>query len=615
MCGIVGILSQSDVVASLLEGLKKLEYRGYDSSGIAVIAQGMILRRRSPGKLQALIQSVTDSPLKGLAGIGHTRWATHGSVNEDNAHPHLTDRVAVVHNGIIENYCQLKEELQQFGYQFVTQTDTESIVFLIDFYLNQNFNPIEAVRKALQKLEGSFALAILFRDHPNCIIGTRRGSPLVCGIGALGACLASDALALSLWTHTACYLEDDDIVVLRRDQDRFFTDLFNGTGDSVERPTHPISCLAQTAEKGSYKHFMLKEIYEQPSSVQATIDSLFNYEKKEIYFSERLTQMIRNAKRIKIIACGTSYYAGLIGQYWLEELGRLGVEVEIASEFRYRKPFLQDTDLAILISQSGETIDTLASLELLKTNRIPTLSIVNVPESSLMRQTDFCIQTMAGPEIGVATTKAFTSQLIVLITLTFLRTQSFMNSASWWESVNFLWKVPSILSHILDQYNAIIELCKPMVFARDVLYVGRGINFPIAMEGALKLKELSYIHAEGYPAGELKHGPIALVDSSVFVIAVAPSDQWFTKTISNIQEIQVRGGQIIVLTDSTGAEHFARYHQFSNIKILVLPDLPFPMYNPILYAIPVQLFAYSLAVLKGTDVDQPRNLAKSVTVE
>ena len=609
MCGIIAILSSKPVTGRLVEGLSRLEYRGYDSAGVATVHENTIFRKRAEGKLQSLKNLLQEEPISGKLGIGHTRWATHGSATKRNAHPHKTDRVAVVHNGIIENYQLLKNELVNSGVQFQSDTDTEVVVHLIDQALQSGKTPEIAVTETLKKLEGAFALAIIFKENSNLLIGARKGSPLVLGIGENELFLGSDAWALAPWTQKICYLEEGDIVIMKHDI-AFDYVILNEDGQPVTRSVKQLEQEVNVASKGGYSHFMLKEIFEQPKTLANTISSLIDEKNLKslinlpIDFSnERLT--------LRLVACGTSYYASLTAKYWFEKYARILCEVDLASEFRYRDPVLGRNDICIFISQSGETSDTLAALNLAKSRGCETLAIVNVPESSMIRAADHHILTLAGPEIGVASTKAFSAQLAVLclLALDIASKRKTIDDATMKEFLHELLEVPNLVAKVLQDVSVFDQLGLRLSCSRDVLFIGRGTNYPIALEGALKLKELTYIHAEAYAAGELKHGPIALVDKLTPLIAIAPKDSWFEKTASNIQEVASRGAPIIVLTDDANFNmSSSEFH-----KILLPTSSPFSAC--FIYTVAVQCVAYYTALHKGTDVDQPRNLAKSVTVE
>lgn len=604
MCGIIGIVGNKPVGPRLIHGLEKLEYRGYDSAGIATIYEGEIHRLRAEGKLVNLKEKFLKTPLKGYNGIGHTRWATHGQPIEINAHPLQNPRVAVVHNGIIENYGDLRKDLETKGYIFESETDTEVVAHLIAFYIDKECTPQEAVSKTLNQLKGAFALAILFTGYENLLIAARQGgSPLAIGYGEGEMYVGSDAIALASLTQQISYLEDGDWAVLSPEEVR----IFNKEGHPVERPIVQSHLSEDDISKGSYDHFMLKEIYEQPRTIETTIAAYYRNEKIDIPalpWSE--------ISRLTISACGTAYYAGFIAKYWFERIARLSVEVDIASEFRYRIPPLPEKGLGLLISQSGETIDTLAALEYMKSQGQTILSLVNVLSSSIARQSDHVLLTHAGPEIGVASTKAFTSQLTVLalLVLEAARQRGSLTEETFREKAQTLRFLPALCEKVFFLEEQIKSLSTLLAKAKDVLFLGRGAHYPIALEGALKLKEISYIHAEGYAAGEMKHGPIALLDKDVPVIVIAPYDDLFEKTASNLQEVAARGAPTIVLTDSKVATHLG---SLTN-HLLILP-MTTELTAPIVYTLPLQLLAYHTALLKETDVDQPRNLAKSVTVE
>jgi glutamine---fructose-6-phosphate transaminase (isomerizing) len=607
MCGIVGILSKEAVAEQLLDALKRLEYRGYDSAGIATLERGRLTRRRAEGKLRNLESRLMHDPLFGKAGIGHTRWATHGRPNELNAHPHVTDRVAVVHNGIIENFRELRHELAASGTQFETETDTEVIAHLVSAEIERGQSPREAVAAALPKLRGAFALAFLFDGQDDLLIGARKGSPLAVGFGNQEMYLGSDAIALAPFTDTISYLEDGDWVVVRRDG----IEIRDGGGDVVIRPTLKSMASAFLIEKGHYRHFMAKEIHEQPEVVGHTLAHYLDMSTERIALP-KLPFDFPDIERLSISACGTAYYAGLTAKYWFERLARLPVDIEIASEFRYRSAPLRKGDAAVFVSQSGETADTLASLRYAREHGQHVLAIVNVPTSTMARESEVVMPTLAGPEIGVASTKAFSCQLATLACLAIGagRARGVLSENDEQGLAQALIKVLGHMSVALALESEIEHLARELSKCRDVLYLGRGTSYPLALEGALKLKEISYIHAEGYPAGELKHGPIAMIDETMPVIVIAPYDSVFEKTVSNMQEVAARGGRIILITDPKGA----REASVEPLATLILPDMP-AMVTPLAYAIPVQLIAYHTAVVMGTDVDQPRNLAKSVTVE
>ena len=607
MCGIIGIIGKQDVARPLLEGLKRLEYRGYDSAGIATIENGKICRRRAEGKIVCLESLISKNPVGGTIGIGHTRWATHGVPNERNAHPHGDQRVVLVHNGIIENFQELRDQLETKGHQFQTDTDTETVVHLISGYLSKGKTPQDAVSKSLSLLKGAFALAVLFAGADGLIIGARRGSPLAIGYGDGEMYLGSDAMALAPLTQRICYLEEGDWAEITNGGAK----IYDINGQIKKRKIRETSVSGAVSGKGNYPHFMLKEIHEQPAVIGDTLQACLNARSQVANFPQ-LPFDLNKISRVTLIACGTSYHAALVAKYWFEKFSRISVDCDIASEFRYRALDLQPDGLSIFISQSGETADTLAALRCTKEQNQPTLAIVNVSESSLAREADAFLLTHAGPEIGVASTKAFTTQLTVLACLTiFFATQRrVMKPKIAIKLCQALIEVPSRANDILFHDASIAALAHEVAGARDVLYLGRGSGYPIALEGALKLKEISYIHAEGYAAGEMKHGPIALIDDNVPVIVIAPSDELFEKTANNMREVIARGGRVIFLSDLQGMK---------KLGSLAAARIELPIVNsfvaPVLYTIPVQLIAYHAAVIKGTDVDQPRNLAKSVTVE
>ncbi|MDA0261247.1 MAG: glutamine--fructose-6-phosphate transaminase (isomerizing) [Proteobacteria bacterium] len=608
MCGIVGIIGRTAVADQLLNGLKRLEYRGYDSAGIATITEGRIDRRRAEGKLINLAKQLDINPIAGEIGIGHTRWATHGVPNEANAHPHATDRVAVVHNGIIENFRELRAELEAAGRTLASETDTEVIAHLITHYLEKgNLDPIGATEATLKRLEGAFALGIIFAGHPELMIAARRGSPLAVGYGDGEMYLGSDALALAPLTKRLTYLEDGDWAVLGPQS----VAIKDANGNPVERIVQETKLSGAATGKGGHPHFMLKEIFEQPQVIGDTLHSFLNPANRTITLPD-LGIDLAQVPKVTISACGTAFYAGLTAKYWLEQIAKVSVEADIASELRYREMPMPKGGLAIFISQSGETADTLAALRYARSQGQTILSIVNVPESTIARESDIVLPTYAGPEIGVASTKAFTTQLTVLACLTVVmaRARGAINHEREAELAEALTEVPARVVEVLNHDDRLRDLARELSSARDVLYLGRGTSYPIALEGALKLKEISYIHAEGYAAGEMKHGPIALIDSGVPVIVIAPSDPLFDKTASNMQEVVARGGRVIFLSDKVGVEKLGDLAAAT----ITLPHVD-PFVAPILYTVPVQLLAYHTAVLKGTDVDQPRNLAKSVTVE
>ena len=607
MCGIVGILGKSAVAEQVVEALKRLEYRGYDSAGVATLENGRLTRRRAEGKLRNLELKLSNAPLTGAIGIGHTRWATHGRPNETNAHPHATDKLAVVHNGIIENYRALKAGLQAKGVVFETETDTEVVAQLVTDELRQGRTPMEAVAATLPRLRGAFALAFLFEGEADQLIGARHGAPLALGWGDGEMYLGSDALALAPFTSEISYLEDGDWAVLTR-AGAIVRDI---DGHPVDRPRQLIAAGSFAASKGNHRHFMAKEIYEQPEVVGRTIAHYLDFATGRNRV-EDLPFSFADIRRLSISACGTAYYAGLIARYWFEKLARLPVEIDVASEFRYREAPLAPGDLSLFVSQSGETADTLASLRYAKSCGQHVVSVVNVPTSTIARESAFVAATLAGPEIGVASTKAFTCQLAVLLSLAITagRERGVLDEAEERRLVDALVGVPGLMTEALHAEPQIELLAREIAKAKDVLYLGRGTSFPLALEGALKLKEISYIHAEGYAAGELKHGPIALVDETLPVIVIAPHDGVFEKTVSNMQEVAARGGRILLVTDRAGEAEAA----METMGTIVMPECD-PIVAPLVYAIPAQLLAYHTAVFMGKDVDQPRNLAKSVTVE
>ena len=607
MCGIVGVIGETDVAPRLIEGLRRLEYRGYDSAGIATLVNGHIDRRRAEGKLINLENRQADDPLGGDVGIGHTRWATHGVPNEVNAPPHATSRVALVHNGIIENYREIRVELADAGCNFASDTDTEVVVQLISHMMAEGDDPVTATGKALKRLEGAFALAIIFSGEHNLMIGARRGSPLVVGWGDGEMYLGSDAMALAGLSDRVTYLEEGDWAILNRTG----AEIRTAEDVVVEREVKLSSVSGGLVGKGNHRHFMLKEIYEQPAVIGETLNTYFNPANRTIQIPEAPFDLA-SVPKVTIIACGTSFYAAMIAKYWFEQVAGLAVEIDIASEFRYRAAPLVEGGLALFISQSGETADTLAALKYAKEHGQHTAVIVNVPESSMERDADYVLPTHAGPEIGVASTKAFTCQLVTLACFV-IATAVARGAIDSDEEAHLsaaIAEVPSRAAEVLNHDERLRELALDICEARDILYIGRGVSYPIALEGALKLKEISYIHAEGFAAGELKHGPIALIDESVPVIVIAPSDALFDKTASNMQEIMARGARVVFLSDDAGIAKLGDAAEAS----IALPTVD-PFVAPILYALPVQLLAYHVAVAKGTDVDQPRNLAKSVTVE
>ena len=608
MCGIVGILGREPVAEQLVDSLKRLEYRGYDSAGVATLEGGKLERRRAEGKLKNLAALLHTKPLQGLTGIGHTRWATHGKPTVNNAHPHATDRVAVVHNGIIENFHELREALQKKGAVFATETDTEIVVHLVDDLLSQGWAPVDAVRETLGKLRGAFALGFIFAGQDDLMIGARNGPPLAVGYGKGEMYLGSDAIALGPFTDSISYLEDGDWAVLTRDG----ATVYDRNNAAVHREIVKHGPTTSLVDKANYRHFMAKEIHEQPEVVGHTLARYIDMATERVALPASLPFDFKDIQRISITACGTASYAGYVGKYWLERFARVPVEIDVASEFRYREAPLRKGDLAIFISQSGETADTLAALRYAKAQGTHTLSVVNVPTSTIARESEIVMPTLAGPEIGVASTKAFTCQLMVLASLSIAagRARGELSEADEARLVHGLVEVPRLISAALTTEPQIEKLAREIAKSKDVLYLGRGTSFPLALEGALKLKEISYIHAEGYAAGELKHGPIALIDENMPVVVIAPYDKVFEKTVSNMQEVAARGGNIILMTDARGAAEAT----VESLVTITMPDMG-ATFTPIVYAVPVQLLAYHTAVVMGTDVDQPRNLAKSVTVE
>jgi glutamine---fructose-6-phosphate transaminase (isomerizing) len=608
MCGIVGILGRAPVADQIVDSLKRLEYRGYDSAGVATLEGDRLERRRAEGKLKNLEGRLHAEPLAGHTGIGHTRWATHGKPTANNAHPHATDRVAVVHNGIIENFRELREALKKEGAVFKTETDTETVLHLVDGYLLKGIDPIEAVKAALSQLRGAFALGFIFAGAKDLMIGARNGPPLAIGYGEGEMYLGSDAIALGPFTDSISYLEDGDWVVLTRKG----AVIYDKTNAIVHRDAIRHAVSASLVDKANYRHFMAKEIHEQPEVVGHTLARYVDMASERVSLPAKLPFDFNDIQRISITACGTASYAGYIAKYWFERLARVPVELDVASEFRYREAPLRKGDLAIFISQSGETADTLAALRYAKAQGLHTLSVVNVPTSTIARESETVLPTLAGPEIGVASTKAFTCQLMVLAALAIAagKARGQLSDADEARLAHGLVEIPRLMAEALAIEPQIEKLARDIAKSRDVLYLGRGTSFPLALEGALKLKEISYIHAEGYAGGELKHGPIALIDENMPVVVIAPYDRVFEKTVSNMQEVAARGGKIILMSDAKGAAEAT----VDSLVTIVLPDMA-ATFTPIVYAIPVQLLAYHTAVIMGTDVDQPRNLAKSVTVE
>jgi glucosamine--fructose-6-phosphate aminotransferase (isomerizing) len=608
MCGIVGILGRGPVADLLVDSLKRLEYRGYDSAGVATLEGAHLERRRAEGKLKNLEARLKASPLQGHIGIGHTRWATHGKPTENNAHPHAADNVAVVHNGIIENFRELRLMLEKQGAKFKSETDTEVVAHLVDSYLAKGLTPEDAVKASLPQLRGAFALGFVFKGHDNLLIGARKGSPLAIGFGDGEMYLGSDAIALAPFTDTISYLEDGDWVVLTRSS----SVVRNESNGIVSREVVKSEASGFLVDKANYRHFMAKEIHEQPEVVGHTLARYVDMAAERIAIPVKLPFDFAKIQRISITACGTASYAGYIAKYWFERFARLPVEIDVASEFRYREAPLHKGDLAIFISQSGETADTLAALRYAKEQGLHTLSVVNVPTSTIARESETVLPTLAGPEIGVASTKAFTCQLTVLAALAIAagKARGALSGEDEGKLVHGLIEVPRLMTAALAIEPQIEKLARDIAKSKDVLYLGRGTSYPLALEGALKLKEISYIHAEGYAAGELKHGPIALIDENMPVVVIAPFDRVFEKTLSNMQEVAARGGKIILMTDAKGAAEAT----IESLVTILLPDMMATV-TPLVYAIPVQLLAYHTAVVMGTDVDQPRNLAKSVTVE
>ncbi|WP_209347161.1 glutamine--fructose-6-phosphate transaminase (isomerizing) [Pontixanthobacter sp. CEM42] len=607
MCGIIGIVSTQPVADRLVDGLKRMEYRGYDSAGVCTIKDDQLVRRRAEGKLGNLVAELGGNPAPGNIGIAHTRWATHGAPTAHNAHPHATDEVALVHNGIIENFKPLRDALQAKGRKLESETDTEAVAHMISEEVENGASPEDAVKTVLPQLRGAFALAIAFRQNPDMLIGARLGSPLVVGYGDGEMFLGSDALALAPLTQKIAYLEEGDWVVITRDS----ATIYDQENNVVEREVTTSGASAAAIEKGNYRHYMQKEIFEQPTVVAQTLSSYVRQADETVALPQ-IDFDLSKINRITIVACGTSYYAAMVAKYWFEQFARVPVDLDFASEFRYRDPVLEEGGLALFISQSGETADTLAALRHCKANGQTIGVVVNVPTSSMAREADLLLPTHAGPEIGVASTKAFTCQLAVLAALAahMAVKKGKMDRAEEQDVVHHLLEAPAALNAALDHDEDIASMAHLIAPARDVLYLGRGPDFPLALEGALKLKEISYIHAEGYASGEMKHGPIALIDEEVPVIVLAPSGPLFEKTVSNMHEVRARGGQVVLISDREGLEEAGE----GCIATIEMPKVH-PLIAPLVYAVPVQLLAYHVACVKGTDVDQPRNLAKSVTVE
>ena len=607
MCGIIGIVGKNEVAPRLMDGLRRLEYRGYDSAGMCTLVDGEFDRRRAEGKLDNLARRLAADPLPGTIGIAHTRWATHGAPTEDNAHPHIVGEVSIVHNGIIENFKPLRDELIADGREFRSQTDTEVVAHLVARELERGSAPRQAVADILPRLQGAFAIVFLFRTEPDLLIGARLGAPLTVGYGEGENYLGSDAHALAPLTQRIAYLDEGDWVTVSREQ----VEIFDRDNHQVDRPIVLSGASAEVIDKGNHPHFMLKEIYEQPVVVAQTLGSYIRPLEEMVALPDMHFDL-GAIDRVTIVACGTASYVGMIGKYWIERFARIRVEVDVASEFRYRDPVLLPNTLGVVVSQSGETADTLAALRHMKANGVTTAGIINVPTSSMAREVDLLLSTHAGPEIGVASTKAFTCQLAVMAALAvnLARAKGKLSGEEEREIVHHLREAPGAINAALSHDDEIEAMAHTIAGARDVLYIGRGPDYPLAMEGALKLKEISYIHAEGYAAGEMKHGPIALIDDSVPVIVLAPSGPLFDKTVSNMQEVRARGGRIVLISDAEGIEAAGE----GTIATIEMPRVH-PLIAPLVYAVPVQLLAYHVAVAKGTDVDQPRNLAKSVTVE
>ena len=607
MCGIVGILGNHEASPILLDALKRLEYRGYDSSGIATINDGVLERRREIGKLVNLADKLVHKPLKGKIGIGHTRWATHGSPTVANAHPQKTGKVAVVHNGIIENFKKLRDELISDGAVFQSETDTETVAQLCMSFINNGDKPAIAAKKTLDRLEGAYALCFLFHDNDNLLIAARKGSPLAIGHGNGEMFVGSDAIALAPMTNQVTYLEEGDLALITRDS----LEIFDFDGRAIERNRQTLDLNAQNVAKGNYKHFMAKEIAEQPSVLADAIQQNLNSTRNKLEISN-LELDFSSINRITLVACGTAFLACNVAKYWFEKIARISIDLDVASEFRYREPPVEKNNLAIVVSQSGETADTLAALRYCNKNEMKTLGIVNVDESTISREASLALQIHAGPEIGVASTKAFTCQLTTLYFLAIkaAKDKGNINSKQEAKLIKSILQLPSMIVDALSLEAEIKQTAQDLSKASNAIFLGRGAMYPLALEGALKLKEISYIHAEGYASGELKHGPIALVDENMPVVVLAPRDELFEKTVSNMHEVMARGGKVLLITDAEGADEA----QEGTWKTIIMPNIPNDL-APILYSIPVQLLAYHTAVYKGTDVDQPRNLAKSVTVE
>ena len=607
MCGIVGVLGQHQAAPILVEALKRLEYRGYDSAGIATINNGKLERRRAVGKLVNLSDLLVHEPLAGKSGIGHTRWATHGVPSTKNAHPHQAGSVAVVHNGIVENFKELREELAQLGIPYKTDTDTETVALLAQYHLSQGDSPRVAAQKTVVRLEGAFALAFLFHGEEDLMIAARKGSPLAIGHGDGEMYLGSDAIALAPLTDRITYLDEGDFAVLTRKS----VEITDKNGALANRETRTIAIDSARVDKAGYKHFMAKEIAEQPSVLKNTLQNYIIADGTNIELPANDIDLA-SIERLTMVACGTAFYAALTAKYWFEKIARVPVEVDVASEFRYREPPVAPGTSALFVSQSGETADTLAALRYMTSQNATIISVVNVPESSIARESDLVLPLHAGVEIGVASTKAFTAQLTVLALLAIkvAYAKGVISEAQYREYISDINRIPGLVSQALGIDTAVQKVARKLATAQDVIFLGRGAMYPIAMEGALKLKEISYIHAEGYPSGELKHGPIALIDKKIPVVVLAPMDSLFEKSVSNMQEVMARSGKVLLLSCQNGL-NAASDGTWSTLTMPATPEL----IAPILYAIPAQLLAYHTAVAKGTDADQPRNLAKSVTVE
>jgi glutamine---fructose-6-phosphate transaminase (isomerizing) len=608
MCGIVGIAGTRDVAPIIVEALKRLEYRGYDSAGVATLVDGKIERRRAPGKLINLEAVLREAPLTGHTGIGHTRWATHGAPTEGNAHPHATARVAIVHNGIIENFRELREELTAKGHKFQSETDSETAAHLVTDYMDEGLGPEEAAKKAIARLIGAYSIAMIFKDHEGLLVGARKGPPLAVGYSETESYLGSDAFALAPFTNRVAYLLDGDIAVVHGTQ----VAIFDAESRPANREIQITSTSAALVDKAGHSHFMAKEIHEQPEVVGHTLAHYLDPAGPVVRRQGKgLRDALVKASRLTISACGTAYYAGMVGKYWFEKLARIPVETDVASELRYRDPVYPENGVALFVSQSGETADTLAALRDAKAKGQTTIAVVNVAESSIAREADIVLPTYAGPEIGVASTKAFTCQLAALASFAIAAAEARRTISKGDEQrlCEALLETPRHIAEFLKQEKAVRVLGEEIAKARDVLYMGRGASYPLALEGALKLKEISYIHAEGYAAGEMKHGPIALIDEAVPIIVLAPHDAHFEKTISNMHEVMARGGKVLLISDKDGIAKAGKV--WASIEVPTTNSF----ITPLIYAIPVQLLAYYAAIAKGTDVDQPRNLAKSVTVE